>query len=362
MAATVKCYFACANSSHGFYNFFESNLQNLERLYILKGGPGTGKSTLMKKIGTNFKDLGYDIEFIYCSSDPNSLDAVLIPALKVGIVDGTAPHVIEPSAPGAIEQYINLGIAWDKDKLYPYKDEIISLKKQIHQCYETLYSEYANALKVHDAWEKIYIDEMDFNLANQFKVAISQTLLNYPATQHIPTIKHRFFGASTPTGSVDHIENLTHGLKRYFIKGRPGTGKSTLLKELARKSESLGYDTEIYHCSFDPESLDMVLIPQLKLCFFDSTAPHEYFPTLETDEIIDTYAALIKPGTDEVNANALKEISNLYQETIEKGKIALKEAKRLHDVLEQIYIKSINFYIIDGIYEQIKSEIEELIN
>lgn len=362
MTATIKSYFACANSSRGFYNFFESNLQNLERLYILKGGPGTGKSTLMKTIGADFYDLGYDIEFIYCSSDSHSLDGVLIPALKVGIVDGTSPHVIEPTAPGAIEQYINLGIAWDKDKLHPYKDEILSLQNQIHQCYETLYSEYARALEVHDAWEKIYIDEMDFNLAPQFRVAISETLLNYPPIDHTPTVKHRFFGASTPTGSVDHIEDLTRHLKRYFIKGRPGTGKSTLLKELAKKSESLGYDTEIYHCSFDPESLDMVLIPQLKVCFFDSTAPHEYFPTLETDEIIDTYAALITPGTDEANANQLNEISNLYKETVKKGATALGEAKKLHDILEEIYIKAMNFQIIDAIYEQIKSEIQDLIN
>ena len=48
MTATIKGYFACANSSRGFCNYFESNLQGLERLYILKGGPGTGKSTLMK--------------------------------------------------------------------------------------------------------------------------------------------------------------------------------------------------------------------------------------------------------------------------------------------------------------------------
>ena len=88
MKATIKGYFACANSSRGFCNYFDSNLQGLERLYILKGGPGTGKSTLMKEIGADFYDLGYDIEFIYCSSDPSSLDGVLIPALKVGIVDG----------------------------------------------------------------------------------------------------------------------------------------------------------------------------------------------------------------------------------------------------------------------------------
>ena len=64
MGASIKNYFTCANSSKGFCNFFDSNLQGLNNLYILKGGPGTGKSTLMKKIGAHFYDLGYDIEFI----------------------------------------------------------------------------------------------------------------------------------------------------------------------------------------------------------------------------------------------------------------------------------------------------------
>ena len=31
---------------------------------------------------------------------------IIIPALKIGLVDGTAPHVIEPKAPGAIEEYV----------------------------------------------------------------------------------------------------------------------------------------------------------------------------------------------------------------------------------------------------------------
>ncbi|MDE5976915.1 MAG: PRK06851 family protein [Turicibacter sp.] len=360
MSAKIKKYFACANSSRGFYNFFESNLQGLEQLYILKGGPGTGKSTLMKKVGKHFHELGYDIELIYCSSDPDSLDGVLIPALKVGIVDGTAPHVIEPTAPGAIEQYVNLGIAWNKEKLQPFKDEILTLKREIGACYDLLYFEYANALKIHDAWEKIYIDEMDFDLAPQFRHAICESLLNYKAVDHTAVVKHRFFGASTPTGSVDHIENLTQGLKRYFIKGRPGTSKSTLLKELAKKSEALGYDTEVYHCSFDPESLDMVLVPDLNICFFDSTAPHEYFPSLETDEVIDTYAALITPGTDEENAAQLAEIADAYHTTVKLGTKALGEAKRLHDVLEKIYINATNFEIVEAFYQQIKSEIEDL--
>lgn len=96
MAARILRYFAGGNTALGFYNLFESNLQGLQRIFILKGGPGTGKSSLMKAIGSEWAERGYDIELIHCSSDKDSIDAVIIPALSVGIVDGTAPHVIEP--------------------------------------------------------------------------------------------------------------------------------------------------------------------------------------------------------------------------------------------------------------------------
>jgi len=92
MAGRVINYYAGGNTALGFYSFYESNLKGLDRLFILKGGPGTGKSTLMKKIGQKWKDKGYDIELLHCSSDNNSIDGVIIPKLKVGVVDGTAPH------------------------------------------------------------------------------------------------------------------------------------------------------------------------------------------------------------------------------------------------------------------------------
>jgi hypothetical protein len=48
---SAKNYFTSANSALGFVSFFEDNIKELNRLYILKGGPGTGKSTIMKNIG-----------------------------------------------------------------------------------------------------------------------------------------------------------------------------------------------------------------------------------------------------------------------------------------------------------------------
>ena len=48
----AKRYFAAANSAYGFHNSFCEifSPDKLQRVYIIKGGPGTGKSYLMKNI------------------------------------------------------------------------------------------------------------------------------------------------------------------------------------------------------------------------------------------------------------------------------------------------------------------------
>lgn len=208
MSDLIKNYFACANSSKGFQNFFASNLKNLNKIYILKGGPGTGKSSLMKKVGTAMANKGIPVEYIHCSSDPNSLDGIVIRSLSVAIVDGTSPHVIEPTAPGAIEEYVNLGVAWDVDKLAENKKEIQFLEKEISSCYPKAYACFEKALKIHDDWEKIYISHMDFKKANTYTNEVIQKLLNNTHLDKNSTIMHRFFGGSTPQGSLNYVDTL----------------------------------------------------------------------------------------------------------------------------------------------------------
>lgn len=361
MPPIERKYFVCANSSQGFFSFFSENLTGLDQVYILKAGPGTGKSTLMRRVGGHFLKKGYDIDYIYCSSDPQSLDGLLIPKLRVAIVDGTHPHVIEPTAPGALEQYVNLGTAWNLDLLSSHREKILNLRNTSTQAYKKLYSHYANALNIHDDWEKVYIDAIDREKADAFKKDVCKNLLNFPKINRKALEKHRFFGASTPTGTVDFVENLIDPIAtRYFIKGRPGTGKSTLLRSIVKHMTSLGYDTDIYHCSFDPKSLDMVVINELGICFFDATAPHEYEPSREGDHILDTYKIFVQENTDENNQEEIKGFEEEYKKEMALGRLALAEARAAHDELEEIYKKATNFEILDGFYEQIKDRIEEL--
>ncbi|MCA1033299.1 MULTISPECIES: PRK06851 family protein [Bacillaceae] len=358
MAGKIIDYFAGGNTARGFHSLYESNLQDLSRLFILKGGPGTGKSTLMKGIGSKWLDKGFNIELIHSPSDNDSVSGVIIPALKIGIVDGTAPQVIEPKAPGAIEEYVNLGEAWDSAQLATQKGKILRLNSKIEAFYKQAYSTFAEALKIHDDWEKFYIDSMDFEKANQLTSKLTQVFFGKMTLNKISSVKHRFLGAATPNGAVDCIPNLTLDIhKRYFIKGRPGSGKSTLLKKLAAEAEKRGFDIEVYHCGFDPNSLDMLIIRELGLAIFDSTAPHEYFPSRDGDEIIDMYEQLIAPGTDEIFADEIKEIAAKYKAKMTEATGCLADAKRLNDELEKIYSEAMDYTIVDTIRGRIEEKI-----
>lgn len=350
MSGKQKHYFVCSTSSKGFVNLFDSNLLGLKKIYLLKGGPGTEASSLMKFVGASFLMKGIDVEFLHSCQDPDSLDGVILRSIGVGIVDASEPHIIEPKVAGAIEEYVNLGSSWDTELLAKSTIEITSLKDEIAVCNQQAYQQFAKALLVHDDWEKIYIRSMDFKAADLLTQEVTEELLSGVSVSKQGITRHRFFGGATHKGALDFVESLTKLMKnRYFIKGRPGSGKSTMLKKIQKKAEQLGLDVEVYHCGFDPESLDMLLFPELELCIFDSTSPHEYEPSCEGDKIVDMYGKTIRFGTDEENEAKLDQIKRDYKTYVEEGISYLKKAKTLKDKLDAYYDDATNLDIIHQI-------------
>lgn len=86
-------YFSGGNTASGFVSYYDYIFRDLDRLYIIKGAPGTGKSKLMRDIANEAGNRNYKIEYYHCSSDPDSLDGIIIRDISVGVLDGTAPHV-----------------------------------------------------------------------------------------------------------------------------------------------------------------------------------------------------------------------------------------------------------------------------
>ena len=75
------------------------------QLYLIKSGPGCGKSTMMKQLAQLSAG---PVQRIHCSSDPDSLDGVVFCDKNAAILDATAPHTLEPLAPGADEVVVSL--------------------------------------------------------------------------------------------------------------------------------------------------------------------------------------------------------------------------------------------------------------
>jgi hypothetical protein len=354
-------YLVRGHTAKGYVNLCCSNLEPMNKVFLLIGGPGTGKLLLMRHIAAELQKKNILTEYLHNPLNPESLDGILFPGLGVGIVDGAAPSVIEPKAPGIVEEFINLSEAWDPTKLAPLRDNILSLMKYLKQSCEKAYEEFAKGLRVHDEWERIYIQNMNFERANQLSEEVIAMLLPAKSIGKSSIIKHRFFGGSTPYGPKDYVENITDKLTtRYFIKGRPGSGKSTMLKKLLESAKTQGIDVEVYHCGFDPDSLDMLLFPELSLCIFDSTSPHEYYPSREGDKVVDMYTELIKEGTDKLYAEELTNIVARYKSHTKRGTAHLAAALEYQKKLDQIYDDATDFEILDRIEKDVYQRIMTL--
>jgi hypothetical protein len=145
-------FFAGVNTENGFKGYLEEYFRDADRLYIIKGTPGSGKSTLMKRLASDCEKKGFLVWRILCSSDPASLDGIYLPEKRTGIADGTSPHVLEPKYPLAKEILFDTGRFIDAKKLD--KEGIISLSCHKAECYKKGYGYIKSAVCAERACKK----------------------------------------------------------------------------------------------------------------------------------------------------------------------------------------------------------------
>lgn len=142
MSTVPLRYFAASNGENGFHSFYPEVFDDaLSRVVILKGGPGTGKSSLMRQAARRAASHGYAVEEIRCSSDPDSLDGILGRTAQdsFAMLDGTAPHVTEMTLPGARDALLNLGEFWSETQLRAQRADIAAQVQQRAALYRRLY-------------------------------------------------------------------------------------------------------------------------------------------------------------------------------------------------------------------------------
>lgn len=152
-----KSYFAASNTERGFLSYFsEIFRERARRCYIIKGGPGTGKSRLMRELAEAAEDSGWGVEYYYCSSDPDSLDGIFAErgGDSFAVLDGTAPHSEDLISPGCVDNILDLGRFWDARILRERRHEIGDLGEKKKKAYSSAYralSAYGSLTRLADA-------------------------------------------------------------------------------------------------------------------------------------------------------------------------------------------------------------------
>lgn len=160
----MERYFLGNNTAYGFIGNYEEELRTKDKVILLKGGPGTGKSTILKTVAKKAEEEGYDYELWYCSGDPKSLDGVYIKELNTAVVDATSPHATGADLPVLKDIIIDLAASLKRDKLTPFADDIKRLiyckKHKFMRAYQHLKCALCN-LQNQIALERDGVNEQD---------------------------------------------------------------------------------------------------------------------------------------------------------------------------------------------------------
>ncbi len=345
MNPIIRHMFPGNNTSQGFFSYFQYILPQAQarRIYCLKGGPGTGKSTFLKRIGARMASEGFDIEYMHCASDPDSLDGIVIPALGAALIDGTAPHVTDPVYPAAVDEIINLGEFWDADAIRAHREEIVRLSAEIKQQYRRAYRYLAAAKSLMDDITEMFEGATDKAGASvQAQRIIERELLREPVDGRLGSVRRLFATAVTPSGIVHHLESLAEGAsKLYTVKNLWGVGVHELLSRVSAEAVCRGLDVELYYCPLAPETrIEHMVIPELKLAF---VSENRYFELKNHHQAILDMTQYTDLKQLAPQKEALEFGINTFHSLLSEAVDALAHTKKLHDALEQCYVPHMDF-------------------
>ncbi len=356
----VRKMFPGSNSAYGFYSFYDQIIEDdALRIFVIKGGPGVGKSTFMQNISRELIKRGRDVEFHCCSADSASLDGIVFPQLQIACIDGTTPHMVDPKNPGAVDEIIHMGEFWDEAGMIARREDILRLNGEHARLYRRAYRYLAAAKLFLDEVEDYYRENRCLDAAGLDRTALGMISeifgdkVNKSSTKRRE--RHLFATAITPDGPVSFLDKLLPpGFQRYIISGDDGTGKNELIARIKDAAVMRNFFVEVYHCALDPLKIDHVIIPQLKMAVLNSVIPHILHPWSE-DRVIETDAFVKNPGRRLEKERDLAR--RLYQQAFDAAVDFLARARESHRELESYYIPNMRFGEINRLAKSVLEKI-----
>ena len=330
-------WFLGSNTSEGFYSYYDKLLSDplVKQTIILKGGAGCGKSTFMKKLRKAAQSLGADTASFLCSSDPHSLDGLLIMPLGLAVVDGTAPHALEPSLCCCDAMYLNLGAFYDTEKIRAHAKALCALQRRNKACYTAAY-EYLRAAACLARRQQQLITASG---TQQLRTLADATVHSIcPQQSGQGQMRRLFLRAFTPDGLVLPRKTLEHFQTRIVLRDPYGLCGSFLQAAL-ESLHGCGCDCIVCDAPLSPGGQpEAILIPARSTAIF--AAPPDAVCAASAEIDLTQYL-----DTDrQEEAIQLIELNAILQQLAVSQ---LADARRLHDQMEAIYRPFVDFAGLD---------------
>lgn len=343
----MPCWFLGANAPRGYYSKFDQLFQKSPdgRCFLLKGGPGTGKSTMLKKIAGDLFEKGLEPELIFCSADTESLDAVLSSDGNFSAADATLPHAAEPKYPGVYETTVDLCSCWDEEILRQNGGKIVSLFDKNRRLHEEARRYISAAASLLDEAARLGMDSV-------FQEKVEKTALRLCARElgrkshRKGTEKQRFLSAVTDKGVFFFSGTPKILCERiYLIDDDPGAVSRIFMSTVRKCALESGFDIITCRCPIFPsEKIEHVFIPELKLGFMTANRRHNFevkpYRMIHSRRFTDRN----RFTKNKIRIKfALRSAKNLIDEAV----LCMKEAKAVHDELEACYIPAMDFSLVE---------------
>ncbi len=338
-------YFLGANSGSGFHSLYGGFCRGEgDFLHLIKAGPGGGKSGFMRRIAQAAAERGFDTECVLCSGDPDSLDAVYIPALRLGFMDATAPHACEPESFAYDSDYVNLGRFCGR-----ISDPRIGLYTDKYRAmYRAAYAYLAAAGSIERA-------EISGLISAETLEKVRKRAQN-TAARELGGVKKgsteirerkRFAGCISCRGELTLKDDIQKLCKRIcLLDDRCGLAK-VYLEQLRREALLRGAETVLCLSPLCPERLDALLLPERGLGFVSASAtePDEPWRHVRLD-------ALVEPEALRTYRAALRRRDKLRRGLLDEAVTLLASAKEYHDELERVYNPYVDFAALNAFADE----------
>lgn len=332
--SSIPKFFLGSNTQTSFVSYFSqlTDFQNDLQLMILKGGPGSGKSTLMKKVLSYALEKGHRVEIIPCASDPKSIDAVIDCSAKFAIMDGTSPHALDPDLPGARQHIIYTGDMWDTTKLSKNAESISDLTCAVSDCHRgacAYIKGAASLISYNSSFSGRYISKKK---ANSFITEITTHLNGADAFKESKRLL-----SAVSVGKIELFSDTVsfYADKIFIISDRFGGCADYILDKIHSFAVLNGERTIFCPCSLNSDKCDHLIFPDSRVAVLKEN-DFLKFPFPEARRLEATYPAM--PMVQHLDKN-LKNASILLSEASR----LISDAKFLHDELEAFYISAMDF-------------------